>query len=239
MEFHQGRIAGVAPVHATARDLFDAALTYARAEHTASLAHYTSITHEQFRTADNAEEWFWQDYVWTVYASGFRASIITKKFPSLLFGYSKLCCACGSDDCFRLPRGADHEHKLDELRRHAAWLEIQGAIANYKKFDNVLKCRDLMYRLGWSRFFDEYLKSVDTIGRLPFIGSITKYHLARNLGFDAVKPDVHLTRMAERYGFLDARSLCVYLATIYDMRVGVVDFVLWAYAAAYGTTQLR
>ena len=32
---------------------------------------------------------------------------------------------------------------------------------------------------------------------LPYIGNITKYHLAKNLGIDVVKPDRHLTRIAE------------------------------------------
>jgi len=33
---------------------------------------------------------------------------------------------------------------------------------------------------------------------LPWIGPVTKFHLAKNLGIDAAKPDVHLDRLAKR-----------------------------------------
>ena len=39
--------------------------------------------------------------------------------------------------------------------------------------------------------------AIEYLETLPWIGPITKYHLARNLGIDCAKPDRHLTRIAE------------------------------------------
>ncbi|MDC0886220.1 hypothetical protein OAS19_00300 [Altererythrobacter sp.] len=61
---------------------------------------------------------------------------------------------------------------------------------------------------------------------LPWIGKITKFHLAKNLGADVAKPDVHLNRLAEREG-LDAQALCERLAKITGYRAATIDLVLW------------
>jgi hypothetical protein len=41
---------------------------------------------------------------------------------------------------------------------------------------------------------------LDWLQTLPWIGPITKFHLAKNLGLDFCKPDRHLVRIAGRYG---------------------------------------
>lgn len=61
---------------------------------------------------------------------------------------------------------------------------------------------------------------------LPFIGKVTKYHLARNLGLDFAKPDRHLTRIAAKYG-ATVQGLCGELSRQSGDRIGTVDVVLW------------
>lgn len=77
--------------------------------------------------------------------------------------------------------------------------------------------------------FAAYVIAVDplaALAKLPYIGSITKYHLARNLGDDFAKPDVHLNRLAQAEG-VDAQALCARLAAESGYRVGTVDLILW------------
>jgi len=64
---------------------------------------------------------------------------------------------------------------------------------------------------------------------LPFIGNITKYHLARNLGIDVAKPDRHLTRLAIIFHYDDVQEMCKYLSDKTGDRIGTVDVVLWRY----------
>lgn len=72
---------------------------------------------------------------------------------------------------------------------------------------------------------------------LPWIGGITKYHLAKNFGADVAKPDVHLQRLADREG-CTAQELCERLAKATGYRVATVDTVLWR-ACANGILDSR
>lgn len=64
---------------------------------------------------------------------------------------------------------------------------------------------------------------------LPMIGPITKYHLARNIGLDYAKPDRHLIRLAEKFGYPDIQVMCTKLSAYSGWRIGTVDVILWRY----------
>ena len=77
--------------------------------------------------------------------------------------------------------------------------------------------------------FSQYLKSNDKLSfceSLSWIGKITKYHLAKNLGENFIKPDRHLVRIAKTYD-TDAFKLCENLSEITGDRLHTVDVVLW------------
>jgi hypothetical protein len=61
---------------------------------------------------------------------------------------------------------------------------------------------------------------------LPWIGPITKFHLAKNLGVDCAKPDIHLERVAAFYSTTPA-DLCAQLAAATGDRMATVDMVIW------------
>lgn len=73
---------------------------------------------------------------------------------------------------------------------------------------------------------------VEWCGRLPWIGKVTKYHAAKNLGADVAKPDRWLDRLAERAGE-SVEALCRRLALASGDRVATVDLVLW-WGCAHG-----
>lgn len=75
------------------------------------------------------------------------------------------------------------------------------------------------------------------LAQIPWIGEITKYHLAKNFGLDVAKPDVHLQRLAGREG-TTPQALCERLAREYGYRVATVDTVLWR-ACATGVLNSR
>lgn len=69
---------------------------------------------------------------------------------------------------------------------------------------------------------------------LPWIGPVTKYHLARNLGIDVVKPDRHLVRLAAQFGFASPDAMCRAIQPEtglpgLELRLGTIDLVLWRY----------
>lgn len=61
---------------------------------------------------------------------------------------------------------------------------------------------------------------------LPYIGNITKYHLAKNLGIDVVKPDRHLTRIAEKEN-KTPDELCKEILDLTGDTLATVDTVIW------------
>jgi len=85
------------------------------------------------------------------------------------------------------------------------------------------------------RWFTEYMAldtdeaRVDYLETLPWIGPVTKWHLAKNFGVDCIKPDRHLVRIAG--GETEARELCRTLAEKTGDRLATVDTVLWRAAA--------
>lgn len=72
---------------------------------------------------------------------------------------------------------------------------------------------------------------------LPWIGNVTKYHLAKNFGVQVAKPDVHLKRLADREG-VTAQQLCERLAAETGYKVATVDVILWR-ACAIGLINSR
>lgn len=77
--------------------------------------------------------------------------------------------------------------------------------------------------------YEEFLAAEDKLAwlaELPWIGHITKYHLAKNFGLDVAKPDVHLQRLADLHG-TTAQELCADLAAQTGYRIATVDTLLW------------
>ncbi len=77
--------------------------------------------------------------------------------------------------------------------------------------------------------FAAYLKANDKLifcETLSWIGGITKYHLAKNLGEEVIKPDRHLERIANRFN-TNPFDLCKKLSRVSGDRQVTVDTVLW------------
>lgn len=77
--------------------------------------------------------------------------------------------------------------------------------------------------------FREYLGANDKISflaNLPWIGEITKFHLAKNLGIPVCKPDRHLVRIARKYG-LTPDAMCERLSREMGDSIAVIDSVIW------------
>jgi hypothetical protein len=74
---------------------------------------------------------------------------------------------------------------------------------------------------------DGYIASTEKLAflqSLPWIGTITCWHLAKNYGLDVAKPDRHLVRIAGSEG---THALCARLARASGDRIATVDGVIW------------
>lgn len=118
---------------------------------------------------------------------------------------------------------------------------VQGGVSAFAVFGHPGKAKAI--NTIWrdrEALLEGYLSASDKIefcASLPWIGNITKYHLAKNFGADVAKPDVHLQRLADREG-VTAQALCERLASDTGYRTATVDVLLWR-ACANGILNSR
>lgn len=111
----------------------------------------------------------------------------------------------------------------EEFFREYAFVVLSSGISNkaaesmYKKLFNDYKISAVKHpgkRKALERADREYLhwfellqkckddnERIRFIQTLPYMGPATSYHLARNLGIDCAKPDRHLVKIAEHFGY--------------------------------------
>ena len=95
----------------------------------------------------------------------------------------------------------------------------------------------------WARreeYLAGFLSAADPLeycASIPWIGAITKYHLAKNFGAQVAKPDVHLQRLAALEGSTP-QALCERLAQESGFKIATVDVLLWR-ACAVGIIDSR
>jgi hypothetical protein len=84
--------------------------------------------------------------------------------------------------------------------------------------------------------FEAFKQSViydpeEKLRRLAYVGPVTVWHLAKNLGMNTAKPDRHLERIALRLGFGSSFHFCNSIAEMFDDECKVVDLIVWRYFA--------
>lgn len=117
--------------------------------------------------------------------------------------------------------------RIIEDRIHHAWENKQPTSSAFGHKGKVAAIDHVL--INRYRIFAEYRSSSDKIeylATLPWIGDITKWHLAKNLGFDTAKPDRHLVRIAERLK-TSPLELCQRLADATGYRIATVDLIIW------------
>ena len=151
---------------------------------------------------------------WVILSSGMRESIVRRVFPrvsrAFLDWVSARAIAGASDGCIQAALTAfRHPGKV-------------GAIASAAK---------RVAGEGFERIQEQLTTGgVEFLGSFDFIGPVTRYHLAKNLGMNVVKPDRHLCRLALSSGRASPQDLCERISGSSGDRVTVVDVVLWRFA---------
>lgn len=113
------------------------------------------------------------------------------------------------------------ERCMAALREGKSVTTVFGHPGKASAIDDIWRRRVALFR--------EFRRTEDLVAfcaTLPWTGEITKFHLAKNLGADVAKPDVHLNRLAAPEG-VTAHELCERLARETGYRVATVDLILW------------
>lgn len=168
------------------------------------------LIHQPFEESDLLRE-----AAWVIFCSGFRESVVRKKFT-----YLSLCF-------FGWTNAADIVANSDEC----VGLAMHG-FRNEKKLTAVVDIAIRIEQVGFLNLRNEILANpLEVFCSFPYIGSITSAHLAKNLGFPVAKNDRHMLRLCTRYGFADGNELCGIISAITGDPIPVVDLVLWRFMA--------
>lgn len=123
---------------------------------------------------------------------------------------------------------------MREQVARSIWRRVQQAIRQHEPISSVFrhagKAKAIQDALAQKQaIFQGFLDAKDKLAyleSLPWIGVITKFHLAKNCGLDVCKPDRHLVRLAARY-HTTPEEMCRSLAEQSGDRICTVDYVIW------------
>jgi hypothetical protein len=140
-----------------------------------------------------------------------------------IFDYISLCfCDWESASAIILSQPAGRDAAMARFR-------------NSTKLDAIVHVAEVINTRTFSILKEAIiLDPITELRQLPFIGPITAFHLAKNLGMNTAKPDRHLVRLSNHFGFEAASELCAAISCATGATVAQVDSILWWYIADRG-----
>ncbi len=156
---------------------------------------------------------FLGELAWVILASGMKESVVRVRFPgveSSFFGWDATEILKHGEACvWSALNSFGHEGKIYAILEGVEKVEREG-------FDH------LKIRIEKD--------PIKVLQEFKFIGPITSFHLAKNLGVPVAKADRHLVRIASAFGCADVQRFCKFLSDKSGDKIQVVDIVLWRYA---------
>jgi hypothetical protein len=198
-----------------AEKFFRKAKSYIASEYPSDLRHFRRINVPETFCRMN-ENRFLSKYAWVVYATGFREATVENKFPAIKKAFKR----------FRLEEVA----KMEDLH------PVLKVFKNKRKATAVRNGARAVSKEGFANFKHRMMiEGVDGLDELPWIGEVTKNHLAGDIGLaDVPKCDRWIVRIARLLGY---RPLVLIdeLSVKFKEKKRVVDFILWAYCVKFGS----
>lgn len=177
---------------------------------TAEIAWQRATEFSEFTESDLLRE-----HAWVTLCSGFRESVVRKVFDHVSL------CFCDWESAEAIVSAG-----------LICCVTAESLFSNRLKLRGIFAGSQHVHKTGFEKFKQSVL--IDPIAQLqalPYIGPTTSWHLAKNLGLDVSKPDRHLVRISELFGFSTASDLCRQLASITGDQTKVVDLIVWRYVA--------
>jgi hypothetical protein len=158
-----------------------------------------------------------REAAWVVLSSGMRESVIRQKFPKI-------------SEAFYLWQSA-RQIVLNAKKCRARGLSF---FHHRQKINAIIHIASQINAMGFEAFKERIIhEGVEFIQTLPFMGPATSFHLAKNMGLDVVKPDRHLSRIAQIFGYSSPAVLCKHISDSVGDRISVVDLVIWRFATLF------
>lgn len=196
---------------ALARAYLAAKLAVLRSEYAAE------VVTPSMQTQSLSESDFLRELAWVVLSAGMAERVVRLKFAAVseafLFWSSAAEISAREENCVELAlQHFGHKGKI-------------GAIAAAARLVADAPFAALRERI--------LVNPLTELQRFSYIGPITAFHLAKNIGVQIAKPDRHLTRLCNAAGFEQAGELCQCIASFVGDDISKVDTVLWRFATLH------
>lgn len=184
----------------------------------------------------------WRDYPYleTAHYLGLKAALVKRGYQDEItwaeniqtcsnaddFALEHAFVVCNSGMKAQIARPIFERVKDALLTGHSVAARF-GHVGKVQAINHVWSHREAYYGHFRAWVIDEPIdEQLAWYRKLPWIGKITAYHLAKNLGVDCCKPDRHLVRLTAIVS-MEPEELCHWLAGKTGDRVATVDTVLW------------
>lgn len=168
--------------------------------------------------ADLSESQFLRELAWVILSSGMAESVIRNKFPDISISFlgweSARCISENAEQC--VANALCHFRHRGKIRAIADAAIAVFAAGSFEHLKSQLLC-----------------DPIQKLQSFAYIGPVTAFHLAKNIGIPVVKPDRHLTRLARSNGYSSAAELCGSIACYLGEDLRLVDSVLWRFATMH------
>jgi hypothetical protein len=161
---------------------------------------------------------FLRELAWVILSAGIAEAVVRSKFAdisgSFLEWQSARCISERAEEC--ITNALSHFRHERKIRAIASAAAIVSAAPSFLTFKDQL-LRDPIRELQ----------------SFAYIGPITVFHIAKNIGIAVAKPDRHLQRLARSSGFESVGEFCGTIASFLGEDIRLVDSVLWRFATMY------
>lgn len=163
---------------------------------------------------DVTETTFLRETAWVILSSGMRTSVVAGIFQQISRSFLDWTSGCAIQNC------------REKCRQGAL-----SVFAHEGKVEAILAVAQTVCREGFQHVFGRVKQEgIAYLQTFPYLGPATSRHLAKNLGFNVVKPDRHLVRIARAAGFSSPDQFCEAVSHLTGEKMSVVDAVVWRFA---------
>jgi len=156
-----------------------------------------------------------RETAWVILCSGFRESVVRRIFDHISL------CFCDWESAHTI---------LDS--RPGCLIAAHEVFRNKAKLEAIMSVAIYIDKHGFNRVKRSIIiNPIEELIKLPYIGPITVWHLAKNLGYDVAKPDRHLVRLSSNLGFESVTDFCGAISRVSGEATKVVDLIVWRYIA--------
>jgi len=160
------------------------------------------------------ESTFLREIAWVILTSGMKESVIRNRFG--LFS-----------ECFYNWESAQ---KIISNREKCQDLALK-IFNNKQKVIAIINAADQVENVGFKKIKRMIeIDPITTLQKFNYIGPITVYHLAKNIGLPVAKPDRHLVKIAQMANYSDVQTFCKDISKLSGDPIPVVDIVFWRFA---------